>query len=315
MQLERVAHSDGPSPNKAGAQSNSVRRALAILEFLKESDRHRNLSEISRRLELPKSTTCILLSTLESMGYIVRDAAERRYSLRSKAVGLGLELLDQLELSRRASGILAAIAEFLDVTAHVAVLDGDQAMFVNKADGVRQPSSDIYAGRRTNLQSTAVGKILLAFVSPEEQRAFLARHRTIRHTARTIVAPEKLLDEIESVRALGYAFDNQEEELFVRCLAVPVFAEGLPVAALGITGTLSDIRPDNIEELAAYLSKASSRIFSLCHQSENGWGGLSRPRQGFGPGLREQVRKRAESPPRARTLAHNQESELSKRTL
>jgi DNA-binding IclR family transcriptional regulator len=265
MSPERVLHLDRPifrgiPSDRTGSQSNSVRRALAILEFLKNSDRRRNLSEISRKLDLPKSTTSILLSTLESMGYIIRDTEERRYALSSRALGLGLELLDQLDLSRRSRPVLPAIAACLKVTAHVAVLDGDQALFVNKADGVRQPCCDIYPGRRTNLQCTAVGKILLAFVSPEEQRTFLARHRSIRHTTRTIVSPEGLMEEIALVRKRGYALDNQEEELQVRCLAVPIFSEQRPVAALGITGTVSDIRPDNIEELATYLNRMSGQI-------------------------------------------------------
>jgi DNA-binding IclR family transcriptional regulator len=265
MLLERVVYTERPvvrrlPSEKAGSQSNSVRRALAILEFLKDSDRRRNLSEISRKLALPKSTTSVLLSTLESMGYITRDVEERRYSLSSKAYGFGLELLNQLDLSRRSQAILETVATSLKVTAHVAVLDGDQALFVNKADGVRQPCCDIYPGRKTNLQCTAIGKILLAYASEEEQRMFLARHPSIRHTSRTIVSPEALMEEIGCVRKRGYALDNQEEQLLIRCVAVPIFNAGRPVAALGITGTLSEIRPDNVVELATYLKRMSSQI-------------------------------------------------------
>jgi DNA-binding IclR family transcriptional regulator len=247
---------------QGGSQSNSVRRALAILEFLKDSERHRNLSEISRKLSLPKSTTSVLLSTLAGMGYITRDATERRYSLTTKSFGLGLELLNQLDLSRRSRPTLESIAAAFSVTAHVAVLDGDQALFVNKADCVQQPCCDIYPGRRTDLQCTAVGKILLAYLSEEAQRAFLARHRSIRHTTRTIASPKELMEEFVSIRKRGYAFDDQEQELNVRCLAVSVFSEQQPVAALGITGTVFEIRPDNIEHLAAYLKKVSGQIFA-----------------------------------------------------
>jgi DNA-binding IclR family transcriptional regulator len=249
-------------------QSNSVRRAFAILELLEASDRRRNLSEISRKLDLPKSTTSVLLSTLESMGYITRDASERRYLLTSKAFGFGLELSNQLGLSRRARPTLETVAHALRVTAHIAVLDGDQALFVNKVDGVAQPCCDIYPGRRTNLPCTAVGKILIAYMSEGQQRLFLARHRSIQHTSRTIVCPERLMEEITWVRKQGYSFDNQEEELRVRCVAVPIFGEQRPVATLGITGTLAEIRPDNIEELAAYLKKMSSQIFVRLTQRE-----------------------------------------------
>jgi DNA-binding IclR family transcriptional regulator len=253
----------GRSCDKVGSQSNSVRRALAILELLKQSGPRRSLSDISRKLALPKSTTSVLLSTLESMGYITRDSDERRYLLTSKAYGFGLDLLNQLDLSRRSEPVLTAIAGSLNVTAHVSVQDGDQALFVNKADGMGQPCCDIYPGRRTNLHCTAIGKILLANLSDEERRMFFARHRFIRHTSRTIVHPEALIEEIAGVRKLGYATDNQEEELQVRCLAVRICNGSEPVAALGITGTPSEIRPDpdQIQGLVAYLKKMSGQIF------------------------------------------------------
>ena len=251
------------APEHGGSQSNSVRRALAILEFLKVSDRSRNLSEISRKLSLPKSTTSVLLSTLAGMGYVTRDVTERYYSLTTKSYGLGLELLNQFDLSRRSRTTLERIAATLRVTAHVAVLDGDQALFVNKADGVQQPCCDIYPGRKTNLQCTAVGKILLAYLSEDEQRAFLARRRSIRHTRRTIASPEGLLEEFAWIRKRGYSLDDQEEELNVRCVAVSVFnEEQRPVAALGITGTPFEIRLDKIEDLAADLKKMSGQIFA-----------------------------------------------------
>src|SRR5689334_492159 len=85
-------------PSKTGLQSNSVRRALAILEFLKDSDRRRNLSEISRKMDLAKSTTSILLSTLENNGYIRRDPADRRYSLSIKAFAFSPGLLSHSDL-------------------------------------------------------------------------------------------------------------------------------------------------------------------------------------------------------------------------
>ena len=266
MLRERVAYLEAPvvpslPRQKIGSQSNSVRRALLILELLKNSGGRRSLSEISRKLSLPKSSASIVLSTLESMGYVTRDD-ERCYSLSSKTYGLGLEQLNELDLSRRSRGILETVANSLKVTANVAVLSGDQALFIHKVDGVRNPCCDIYPGRRTNLQCTAVGKILLAYASEEDQRMLLARHRPIRHTSRTIVAREALMEEIGWVRKRGYALDNQEEELHVRCLAVPLFSKRRPAAAMGIAGTLSEIRPDNIEELASYLKQMSSQISS-----------------------------------------------------
>jgi IclR family KDG regulon transcriptional repressor len=247
--------------SRAGWQSNSVRRALAILELLNSSPKPLNSTEISRNLSLPKSTASVLLSTLETAGYVVRDQDGRHYSQSLKAYGSGLTLLSHLDLSRRALPVLRSIAASVNVTAHVAVLDGDQALFVNKVDGAGQPCCDIYPGRKTNIQCTAVGKILLAWMEEEAQREFLTRRRLIRHTNRTVTSAEELSATIDRVKKLGYAWDDQEEELFVRCLAVPIFTSGNShVSALGITGTAAELRPDNLKFLAGYLKQMSKQI-------------------------------------------------------
>jgi IclR family transcriptional regulator, KDG regulon repressor len=245
-----------------GGQSNSVRRALAILELLHGSPRALSLSEISRMLALPKSTASLLLVTLENVGYITRDAEKKRYLSSVKVYSLGFGLLSQLELSRRATPVLRAMAASLRVTAHIAVLDGDQALFVNKVDGDRQPCCDIYPGRKTNLHCTAVGKVLLAYMEEEKLNGFLLNHHFTRHTSRTIASADALLEEIRRVRRDGFAYEDQEEELFVRCLAVPLFnPDGAAAKALGITGSVHEIRSDNFKYLSEYMKQMAAQIY------------------------------------------------------
>jgi DNA-binding IclR family transcriptional regulator len=253
---------EAESSRKVGWQSNSVRRALAILELLHNSPRALSLSEISRVLALPKSTASLLLATLESVGYLTRHVDDRRYSPSLKAYGLGFGLLNHRELSRRAMPVLRAVAASLHVTAHIAVLDSDQALFVDKVDGTRQPCCDIYPGRRTNLNCTAVGKVLLAYMPEKKLREFLLRHHFMRHTSRTIASADALIGEVRRVRRVGYAYDDQEEELFVRCLAVPVFnPDGGTADALGITGSVNEIQPEDFKDLSEYMKQMSAQIF------------------------------------------------------
>jgi len=248
--------------HKVSWQSNSVRRALAILELLQGSGRPLCLSEISRHLALPKSTASLLLSTLENARYVTRDGSGRRYSPSLKAYSLGFGLLNHIELSRCAMPILQALAASLRVTAHIAVLDGDQALFVNKVDGAPQPCCDIYPGRKTNLNCTAVGKVLLAHMAEDKLHEFLLKHHFMRHTKRTIASAEALIEEIRRVRRVGYAYDDQEEELFVRCLAVPVFnLDRAMTNTLGITGSVNEIRPDNFKHLSDYMKQMSAQIY------------------------------------------------------
>lgn len=247
---------------KVGWQSNSVRRALSILEVLHSSPRALSLSEISRMLALPKSTASLLLVTLENAGYITRYTDNKRYFPSVKVYSLGFGLLSHLELSRRAMPVLRAMAASLRLTAHIAVLDGDQALFVNKVDGDRQRCCDIYPGRKTNLHCTAVGKVLLAYMEEEKLNGFLLNHHFTRHTSRTIASADALLEEIRRVRRVGYAYEDQEEELFVRCLAVPLFNPvGAAANALGITGSVHEIRPDNFKHLSDYMKQMSAQIY------------------------------------------------------
>ena len=115
----------------------------------------------------------------------------------------------------------------------------------------------------TNLNCTAVGKVLLAYMEEEKLREFLLKHRFMRHTSRTIASADALIEEVRRVRRVGYAYDDEEEELFVRCLAVPVFDPdgGATVNTLGITGSVNEIRPDNFKHLSEYMKQMSAQIF------------------------------------------------------
>jgi IclR family pca regulon transcriptional regulator len=175
--------------------------------------------------------------------------------------------LGHLELARCSAPVLKEIARTFNVTAHIAVLDGDQALFLAKADGEIRPCCDIYSGRRTNLQCSAVGKILLAYMDTAKQAEYLSRHRVMRHTPRSIASAEQLTAMVDAVRHDGYALDDQEEELLVRCLAVPVFDQrNVFSCALGITGTPNEIRTGEFHRLINFLKRRSGQLKAVISQ-------------------------------------------------
>lgn len=242
--------------------ATSVERAFAILEFLDGSRRGWNISELSRKLRIPKSTTHVIVLTLEQLGYLTLDARTREYSLGLKVSGLGRGLMKSLSLADRALRPMQWLVEVTRCTAQLAVMADDQAMYIQKVEGPGLIQFDSYIGKRTNLHCTGVGKVLLAYASEQKQEHILNRRSFARYTSKTITSPNMLRKELMNVRQRGYAIDDEEEELEVRCVAAPVFNQWSEfMAGLASVGTVGQIRDENIDEMVRYVIQAANRIF------------------------------------------------------
>jgi DNA-binding IclR family transcriptional regulator len=245
----------------AAPNATAVERALLILEALDSSRRGLNISELSRRLRIPKSSTHVIMLTLERMGYVQKRDDTLHYSLGLKAHALGQGMMRNLSVSEVALPAMRVLVDQLRLPAHLAVPDGDQGVYIQKVDAPGLIKIDTYVGRRMDLHCTGVGKILLAFGPPELLERFLAKQVYIRHTRNTITSPKAMQREIARTRRAGYAVDDEEEELAVRCVAVPVFHAGRFVAALSVTGTTTQIPITELDVVAEHLRRTAAAIF------------------------------------------------------
>lgn len=247
--------------------AKSVERALAILECLDGSRRGLNISEISRKLNIPKSSTHVVILTLERLGYVYKRPDSLNYSLGLKAYGLGQGMMKNLTLSEAALPHMRVLTDRLRLPSHLAVPDGDQGVYVQKVETPGLLKIDTYVGRRMDLHCTGVGKIILAFGPEEIRERQLNKQAYIRYTHNTITSARALQREIAKVRRLGYAVDDEEEELAVRCVAVPVFRQGGQfVAALSVTGTTAQIPLQEVEAIAELLREAAGGL--LAHEAQ-----------------------------------------------
>lgn len=246
-----------PATPTAGA----VKRALSILECLDSSRRGLNIAEMSRRLGIPKSSAHVIVLTLERLGYVEREPSGLHYSLGLKAYILGQGIIKTLQLADSALPHMRELSESLKLTAHLAVPDKDQGVFIQKIDTPGRTKLDTYVGRRMDLHCTGVGKTILAFGPADIRDRALAKPVYMRHTENTITSPNALLRELKKVRKIGYAVDDEEEELGIRCAAVPVFnGSSKFIAALSVTGTTYQIPLDSLDTVVKVLKETADRI-------------------------------------------------------
>ena len=220
----------------------AVDRAVRLLAVLEETGRAMSISELARALAINKGTMRDLLETLRAHGWLERDETLKTYKFGPRLARLGMAALGQLDLASVARAPMADLAEHAHGAVLLLVPHGDRATIVDKVDrgGVAvEVSANV--GSRIRLAAGACGKVFLAYADGIDLEDALAE--VSRPTPNTIVDPRQYGLELERVRRLGYATDDEEYLRGVRAAAAPVFdARGRLVAAVlvvALTGSLS----------------------------------------------------------------------------
>jgi len=230
----------------------TIERASSILDILGQSPQGISIRELSAKIKLPKGTTHRLLSSLSYFGYVRQDPKTRNYLLGLKLVELGQLLLSQLDLRKEAEPFLKDLAERTKETVHLVFLDRNEIVYIDKVETDQNPSGLKMASRvglRNPAHSSAVGKVLLAHFPEEELKNFIKEKGIAKRTENTIADPAQLKEHLKSVRAQGYAIDDEENEKGIRCVAAPIYNEvGKPVAAISISGPAFRITKKVIQE-------------------------------------------------------------------
>src|SRR3954447_16895848 len=193
------------SAKSAGGGVQSLERAFDLLERMADAGGEVGLSELSASSGLPLPTIHRLMRTLVVSGY-VRQQPNRRYALGPRLIRLG-ESASRL-LGTWARPYLAELVEATGETANMALLDGDEVVYVAQVPSRHSMRMFTEVGRRVLPHSTGVGKALLSEVPPDQVRALLARTGMPAATDHTITEPDAFLAELERIRMLGYAVDD-----------------------------------------------------------------------------------------------------------
>jgi DNA-binding IclR family transcriptional regulator len=241
--------------------ATAVERALNILEAAAHRREGLTNSEISRRLNIPKSSASYILRTLERRGYLRREGETGRYRLGLKILSLGADAQANLDLADVALPFMRALLDRVHLTVHLAVLDHGEAVYIEKVEAPGFFKVNTWVGRRMYLHSTSVGKALLAWLPRHGVEALVREQGLKKRTPKTITSVSRLWADLETVKEQGYAVDDEENSVGARCVAAPVFdAAGTVIAALGISGTLSQMDHHNLPRILDTLKEAARRI-------------------------------------------------------
>ena len=244
---------DGQQSGPGGVQS--VRRAFGLLETLAESG-PMSLSQLSAESGLPLTTIHRLTGTLVSMGYLRQESA-KQYALGPRLIHLG-ERSGRL-LTTWAGPHLAGLVDQLGETANLAMLDGDEIVYVAQAPSRHSMRMFTEVGRHVLPHCTAVGKALLAELPPEQVREMVARTGLPAKTEHTITSPDRLAEELEKVRRQGFAVDDGEQEVGVHCVAVAL-ATGSPRLAMSISGPGPRMTQELVRRAVPVLNRAARSL-------------------------------------------------------
>ncbi len=240
----------------------AVSHALDLLEQFHGDIDELGVTELSKRLKLHKNNVFRLLATLESRGYIEQNKATENYRLGLKALELGQTFIKQMGLLRQAKPILEQIVEESNETAYVAIYKEDHIVYLDVVETNLTVRVVSRVGSRLPAYCTASGKVHMAYMTDEELESSLANMKIVPHTPTTITTPEEIAAEMNKVREQGYAFDDEELDLGVRCIAAPIrdYTRRI-VGAISISGPTMRVSNARTEsELVPLVLKASAEL-------------------------------------------------------
>lgn len=244
-------------------QSNGVQsivRALSLLEILAESPTDCSLGELAQRAKLAPSTTHRLLTSLVQAGYAHHDPETTRYSLGNTLIRLSHKAVHKHELVQAARPYLESIAQRTGETANLTARDDDGVIQLDHVDSPNILRVSYPIGERFPLYASASGKLFLATM-PERERTRILKSKRRAFTNSTITDKTQLIEELAAIARRGYAIDDAEREIGVRCVAAPIYNERQQVAAaISVTGPSVRLTSDRLHELAAILIKTADTI-------------------------------------------------------
>lgn len=243
---------------------SALEKSMLVLEAIIDHPQPVNLPELTLRLGLPRQTIHRVLQQLTALALITRIAEGDRYAVGPRLSALALATLRSRNQTAPVRAILSELVAETGETCNIGVLDDFDFVYIERIECQWSLRVHLQAGSRTPAHSTSGGKLMLAYLEPDERRKLLSAHKLKAFTATTITSVGKLEDELEKIRAQGYAINDREQNVGIVGVAVPIRdAHGRVMAALALHGPDSRITRDTAVKFVPRLKAAARKLASI----------------------------------------------------
>jgi DNA-binding IclR family transcriptional regulator len=233
----------------------ALEKGLLILEKLARSEELLRITDIHEQMGIPKTSVFMILSTLETMEYIEK-VDDNRYRLTMKLFDIGNEILAKYDIRRIARPFMEKLADQLRFTVHLAVLSNGRAVYIEKVNGPAFVQFGTKIGQSMPIHSSAIGKVLAAYLDEQSLDEIIESNPLVRSTENTITSAEALKKFLAHVRELGFAVEDEEGEVGVRCIGAPIFNQkGKVIAAISVTGIRNDLQSIHFHEIGSVVKQ------------------------------------------------------------
>jgi DNA-binding IclR family transcriptional regulator len=239
----------------------SFGKMMDILASFTTVHRAQSLAQVAESAGLPRATAHRMLSALREIGFIQQDARSGLYGLGIRLFELGNLALANMDLMREAKPFMDRLSRLAGETVHLGVFDGYNVIVVEREQPQdRLSSRDLSGAESAPAYCTSVGKAVLAFQGPEVVTRVTAGG--MRHfTANTLASVEALNADLAATRERGYAIDDSEHQVWVRCVAAPIRnAGGQVFAAVSVTGSADRVTPERVQQLSGLVIQTADSI-------------------------------------------------------
>src|SRR5215470_4072702 len=259
-----------PKPNAADDQEGreggvqSVDRALSIIETLAEDDEGYRLSDLAIRTGLSTSTVHRLLATLESRRFVQFDRTESKWHVGARCFTVGATFARRRNFTAQAVPYLRKLRDLTRETANLAVVDDEFIVVLTRMESREIMRSLTKVGGRVAMVASGVGKAVLATYSDEDVGAVIRHHGMPRLTEKSIVRPGDLFKELATIRKQGFAVDDEEAQIGLRCVAAVVYnALAEPLATISVSGMSSRITDGRLPEIGRVVREVAAELTSV----------------------------------------------------
>ncbi|MBV7276681.1 IclR family transcriptional regulator [Clostridiaceae bacterium UIB06] len=242
--------------------NKAILRGLEILKFVGESEEPVTIAELSRYLDIPKTSVFNIVGALVEKNYLsIKDKKLKSYELGIGALELGTLYMNKAELVNISDPVLKWLVDNVSETVFLAVANNDELIYINKKESKNSLRTTGNLGSRNPLYSTSLGKAILASYSEVEVNRYIEHVKLLPQTENTIIDKEALLEDLKKIKQRGYSISDEENEKGIYCIAAPIYnSKGKAIGSLCISSLKIKVDDKRTEIHKDFVIKAALEI-------------------------------------------------------